>query len=137
MALRHLLPLALILASPAAGQSQRVYYYDCDLGGAPAQLVMEVTVQGSYGINSTIGGDITGVTPTGTSLYTAGTVTSQVAQYSFTGENTFADFLDHTTGERFRVQWQQDDARGGIWMIVNPFGGGGSTPYFCRLQGVQ
>ena len=75
--------------------------------------------------------DITGVIGTGSyTFYTAGEVISNTAYYTFTGENQFADFVDHTYNERFRVQWQE--VPNGLNMIVNPFGPGPATHY-CQL----
>ena len=127
--------LAGLLAAPATAQ-HRILTFNCDLGGAPAQMQMAVEYQQAFGLSTNQpSNSISGIFPTGVTVYTAGQVVSQVAQYTFRGENDFADFLDHTTGQTFRVQWVLDGANNGVWMKVNPFGG--TTTYFCALAGVQ
>lgn len=109
--------------------------YMCDLGGAPAQMLMAVEYQNAFNPLYNFKGNISGLFPAGVTIYTAGEVASQTARYSFRGENDFADFTDLTSGERFRVQWVLDAQRNGVWMKVNPFGG--TVTYFCALQGAQ
>lgn len=130
--------LAALLAATSAQAQQQTLSFTCDLGGMPAQMTMQMEFVSSSGITVGPGANpaITGVIPTGDyTIYTAGVVQSQTAQYSFRGENQFADFVGDT-GERFLVQWIQDPARGGIWMIVNPF----DSPerrgqHFCQMNG--
>lgn len=135
----RILPLAAVIcaaiAAPAAAQ-HRILTFQCNLDGAPAQMQMAVEYQQAFGFSTNQpSNSISGIFPTGVTVYTAGQVVSQVAQYTFRGENDFADFLDHTTGQSFRVQWVLDGQNNGVWMKVNPFGG--TTTYFCALTGVQ
>lgn len=106
------------------GASNRARFtYDCDLNGANGELSIDIEAIGSTGIvfGSGPNPDITGVIGTGDyTYYTAGSLTSATAYYTFTGENSFADFLDRNTLDRFRVQWNLVD--GGLIMVVNPFG---------------
>ncbi|WP_146348443.1 hypothetical protein [Falsiphaeobacter marinintestinus] len=131
-------PICLFLAAllpvlPAPALSQQVTLsYNCDFGGVAAQLVMAVEYQQAFNPLHNFQGHISGLFPAGITIYTAGQVTSPTAQYSFLGENDFADFTDLTTNERFRVQWVLDPQRNGIWMKVNPFGQ--TTTYFCAFQ---
>jgi hypothetical protein len=119
-------------ALPATAQTVTLNYA-CDLGGAPAQMLMAVEYQNAFNPLHNFQGNISGIFPAGVTIYTAGEVASSNARYSFRGENDFADFTDMITGERFRVQWVLDAQRNGVWMKVNPFGG--TVTYFCALQG--
>ncbi|GEM_PF-3328425 len=117
----------------AARSNTAHFVFDCDLNGANGQLDMDVEIVSDYGI--TWGGgsnpDITGVIGTGSyTLYTYGQLVSNTAYYTFTGENNFADFVDHYYNERFRVQWQE--TQDSLIMIVNPFGPG-PTQHSCQL----
>ncbi len=125
--------LALITATAAQAQEVRVNFL-CDLGGAPAQMAMFVHYQNAFGISVGPTRQISGVFPTGVNVYTAGQVSSHAATYTFRGENQFADFVDHTTGQRFRVEWVLDAGRNGVWMRVNPFGD--TATYFCAYKGL-
>ncbi len=127
---------ATLLASAGAARAQDVVLsLVCDLGGAPAQMTMAVQYQNAYGLSTTQRGNISGIFPVGVTVYTAGEVVSSTAQYSFRGENEFADFTTIGTYERFRVKWILDPQRNGIWMVVNPFGG--ATSHFCAYQGAR
>lgn len=113
---------AAVFAASSAQAQQQTLSFTCDLGGVPAQMTMQLEFVSNSGITVSPGANpaITGVIPMGDyTIYTAGVVQSPTAQYSFRGENQFADFVGNT-GERFLVQWIQDPGRGGIWMIVNP-----------------
>lgn len=123
--------LALAAAAPAAAR-QATLRYTCDLHGGAAEMQMVVEYVAAFDPLFNYQGNITGLFPAGVTIYTAGTVQSPTAAYSFRGENDFADFTDHITGARFRVQWMLDGPRNGVWMRVNPFGG--TTVYFCALQ---
>lgn len=109
---------AAISWSSAASAAPVRITYQCNLGGQAAVLTADVegiatggTVPGRPGLAPII---------TGQNLYYAGTLVSQSARYSFRGENGFADFVDLTTNERFRVQFiAQGDY---LVMIANPFG---------------
>ena len=100
-------------------------------------LTMDVEVIGSSGIVWGPGNrpDIRGVIGTGDyTIYTAGTLTSPTANYSFRGENAFADFTEASSFERFRVKWELTQT--GLRMIVNPFGQGPVT-YDCVLKNAE
>ena len=118
-----------VLASPAHAQRTAVLSFTCDLGGAPAQLTMQVEV--------VIGGggflDRPGVVIPGEEVnyFYQGTLISATGRYSFHGENDFADFVDHLTNDRFRVQFI---ARGQqLLMIINPQGPG-PAQHLCQLS---
>jgi len=125
--------LSLTAATSADAQEVRVNFL-CDLNGAPAPMAMFVHYQTAFGVSVGPTRQISGVFPTGVNVYTAGQVASQTATYTFRGEHSFADLVDHTTGQQFRVQWVFDAARNGVWMKVNPYGG--TTTYFCSFQGM-
>ncbi len=114
---------ALLLALPLSARAQDVTLsLICDLGGAPAQMTLQVQYQQAFDYSTGFRGNISGIFPVGVTVYTAGQIVSQVAGYTFTGENDFADFTTMGTYERFRVKWVLDQQRNGLWMIVNPFG---------------
>lgn len=116
-----------------AGNQAR-FLFDCDLNGANGELRMDVEAVGGSGAVWGPGAnpEITAVIDTGdVTLYTSGELISNAAYYTFTGENQFADFTDHTFNERFRVQWQETD--NGLNMIVNPFGPG-PAQHGCTLS---
>ncbi|MFQ5622374.1 MAG: hypothetical protein ACE5FS_03160 [Paracoccaceae bacterium] len=127
--------LAFVVAAGAARAQDVVLSLVCDLGGQPAQMTLAVQYQQAFDYSTNFKGNISGIFPVGVTIYTAGQVVSQVAGYTFRGENEFADFTGVGTGERFRVRWVLDGQRNGLWMIVNPFGG--ATRHFCALQGAQ
>jgi hypothetical protein len=125
---------------PTAGAAQNLMLeYRCDLGGAPARMVMQVQYVNSSGLSIRQGAvpSISGVFPTGVLVYTSGEMRSAVAGYSFVGENQFADFTTLGTNERFRVQWVLDPANNGLWMVINPFAGAGAQRHFCALVRAQ
>ncbi len=133
---RFALGLAILLISIGHARAQDVVLsFICDLGGMPAEMTMGVEYQNAFGLSSNPGGDISGIFPVGVTVYTAGQVVSQVAAYSFRGENEYADFTAIGAHERFRVRWVMDQQRNGIWMIVNPFGG--ATQHFCSFVGAR
>ncbi len=75
---------------------------------------------------------ITGVIGNGSFIYyTAGTVASSTAQYSFRGENQYADFTMLNGNDRFTVEWIVTAP--GLTIRVNPFGPG-PTQYDCALR---
>lgn len=118
-----------LLAAPAHAERNAVLHYTCNLNGAPGQLTMQVQAVTSGGAVTDPSGYITGVIPTGVIYFLQGTLTSATGLYSFHGENQFADFLDHLTNDRFRVQMI---ARGQqLLMIINPHGPG-PTQHLCQ-----
>ena len=134
--MRHFIRAAVLALLPISAQAQQVTLgFQCDLGGAPAQMVMAVQYQQAFNPLHNFKGQISGIFPAGVTVYTAGQVQSANAYYTFRGENDFADFTDGYTNDRFRVKWTLDAARNGVWMTVNPFGG--AVTYFCALTGAQ
>jgi len=116
-----------------AGSNRARFTFDVDLQGVPGTLVMEVEVINQagaiWGPGSTP--QITAVISAGTFIiFTAGELTSSVANYIFTGENNFADFTEPATSATFRVQWIETAQ--GMTMVVNPFGPG-PVSYACVL----
>lgn len=121
----------------ANSSNQARFFFDCDLQGLNAEMIMDVEVISSSGITWGSGPnpDITGVISTGDYIiYTSGSLQSSTAAYIFTGENQFADFTEQSTFERFRVQWVEQS--NGLTMIVNPFGQG-PAQHFCELTGSE
>lgn len=99
------------------------FEFICDLNGVDAILTMDVDVVSDSGIVFGPGSspDITGVVATGdVTYYTEGSVVSPYTSYAFTGENSYADFYNENTYERFRVQWLSDSEN--LIMLINPFG---------------
>ncbi len=123
--------ILLVIPSSALGQDS-VLSFECDLAGTPAQMTMAVEYINSHGITATSNGDISGVFPTGVSVYTSGQVIAENARYSFQGENQFADFSAMNWHERFRVEWHIDATRNGVWLAVNPFED--TTYHFCSFK---
>lgn len=133
------LALALLTAlSPAALAAQNAterQVYICDLNGMPGQLTVDVEVVGNSGIAWGAGPNpLPTPVPTGdVTIYTAGELRSGAAYYTFRGENAYADWVDHMTNQRFRVEWQpQPD--GSLILVINPFGPGPSRHY-CQRAG--
>lgn len=109
------------------------FYLDCDLQGLTGKMVVDIEIISSSGITWGPGPNpqISGVIATGEyTIYTEGELNSPTANYTFAGENQFADFTEVNTFERFRVQWVEET--NGLTMIVNPFGPG-PTQYYCEL----
>ena len=123
--------LLLCLSSPARAQSVTLSL-TCDLGGAPAQMLLEVHYQQAFDYSTNYRGNISGLFPIGVSIYTAGQVVSGQAGYSFIGQNEFAEFPTIGSMEQFRVKWVLDPQRNGLWMIVNPFGD--PRQHFCQFH---
>lgn len=94
-------------------------------------MTMAVQYQQAFGRRADQRGNISGIFPAGVTVYTS----SQVAGYTFRGENQFADFTAMDGYERFRVHWVLSPRRNGLWMIINPFGG--ATRHFCQLQSTR
>lgn len=121
-----------LLAAPAYAGRTAVLNFTCDLGGAPAQLTMQVEIVASGGFLPDGSGGGT-VVPLGeVTYYTQGTLTSATGRYSFHGENEFADFVDQLTNDRFRVRMIADGQQ--LMLIINPEGPG-PRPHLCRLSG--
>lgn len=114
-------------------RTEAEFTFNCDLNGQNGRMLMQVEVVANTGITWGSGSnpDITGVISTGDyTLFTTGSVTSDAAYYTFTGENNFADFVDQTFNQRFLVEWRE--INNGLLMVVNPFGPG-PTSHTCIL----
>lgn len=121
-------------ADPAVVLAQardiRVVHYTCNLDGAPARLVAQVETVRPASVFIGPGGQFGGTIDTGdVNYYYQGTLTSANALYTFTGENQFADFVDQSNNERFRVQFIVQGQQ--LRMIANPFGPG-PRQYLCQ-----
>ena len=107
---------------------------DCNIGGLNAVMTMQVEAVSSSGAVWGPGPtpQITGVIGSGSVIYyTAGTLASATAQYSFQGQNQYADFTMLNGNDRFRVEWIVTAT--GLIIRVNPFGPG-PTQYDCALR---
>ena len=110
------------------------FVFDCDIGGLNAVMTMQVEAVSSSGAVWGPGPtpQITGVIGTGSFIYyTAGTLASPTAQYSFQGTNQYADFTLLNGNDRFTVEWIVTAQ--GLTIRVNPFGPG-PTQYDCVLR---
>jgi len=118
----------------ASGSNAAEFVLDCNIGGLNAVMTMQVEAVSSSGAVWGPGPtpQITGVIGNGSFIYyTAGTVTSPTAQYSFRGENQYADFTMLNGNDRFTVEWIVTAP--GLTIRVNPFGPG-PTQYDCVLR---
>ena len=117
-----------------ANSNQARFTFDCNLGGIPGDLTLDVEAVGDTGVTFGPGPnpDITGVIPTGDFIYfTTGTLVLPDRTYGISGENFFADLFSDIPGDRLVVEWQPFD--GGLTMIWDWFGA--ATPYPCQLTG--
>jgi hypothetical protein len=115
---------------PAQARETTVVRYDCNLDGAPAQLVAQVETVRPAGVFMGSDGRFGGAIDSGeVNYYYQGTLSSASARYSFTGENQFADFVDMTNNERFRVQFVVQGQQ--LLLIANPHGPG-PRQYLCQ-----
>ncbi|MEL7367837.1 MAG: hypothetical protein AAFN74_02910 [Myxococcota bacterium] len=108
---------------PSSLSSSARFTYDCDLFGLVGKLTINVEAINAAGVVFGPGPtpDITAVIATGdVTLRTAGDLRSDVAYYTFTGRDSFADFTEASTFERFRVQWIVNGTQ--LTMVINPFG---------------
>jgi len=119
---------------PAPSSNAAEFVFDCDIGGVNAVMTMQVDAVSSSGAIWGPGPtpQITGVIGNGSFIYyTAGTLVSTTAQYSFRGENQYADFTMLNGNDRFTVEWIVTAP--GLTIRVNPFGPG-PTQYDCVLR---
>lgn len=119
-----------------ATSSRANFTFNCDLNGLNAALSIDVEAVGQTGIVWGGGSSpsITGVIGTGGfTYYTAGSLQSPTASYSFTGTSEFADFVNLSTLATFRVRW--NIISGGLVMEINPFGG--TTFHTCAQTGAS
>jgi len=117
-----------------AGSSRAEFVLDCNIGGLNAVMTMQVEAVSSSGAVWGPGPtpQITGVIGSGSVIYyTAGTLASSTAQYSFQGQNQYADFTMLNGNDRFLVEWIVTAT--GLTLRVNPFGPG-PTQYDCALR---
>ncbi len=124
--------LACCTLAATTTRAQNVYTWVCNIEGAAAQLTAQVEAVNSAGVFIDPGGMFAGSIPLDQVIYYyQGSLVSQTGQYSFVGENEFADFTDLYTNQRFRVQMivQGRD----LLMIVNPFGPQ-PVQYFCQMR---
>ena len=116
------------------GSNTAEFVFDCNIGGLNAVMTMQVEAVASSGAVWGPGPapQITGVIGNGSFIYyTAGSVASSTAQYSFRGENQYADFTMLNGNDRFTVEWIVTAP--GLTIRVNPFGPG-PTQYDCVLR---
>jgi PQQ-dependent catabolism-associated CXXCW motif protein len=122
------------LAGPIYAQRPTITVtFNCNLEGAPARLtaqVQAVTPAGVW-IDPDLG-KFAGAISTGeVNYYYGGSLVSATARYSFTGTNSYADFVDLIKNERFRVQMILQVPQ--LLMVVNPQGPG-PVQYLCQLS---
>ena len=116
------------------GSNRARFELDCNLGGVPGDLTLEVEAIGDTGITWGPGPnpDITGVIPTGDFIYyTSGTLALPDRTYGINGENYFAELWSNIPGDRLTVEWQFQPT--GLTMIWDWFNS--ATPYPCTLVG--
>ena len=116
------------------GSNTAEFVFDCNIGGLNAVMTMQVEAVSSSGAVWGAGPtpQITGVIGNGSFIYyTAGNLASPTAQYSFHGENQYADFTMLNGNDRFTVEWIVTAP--GLTIRVNPFGPG-PTEYDCALR---
>jgi hypothetical protein len=119
---------------PGGRSTAAEFVLDCNIGGLNAVMTMQVEAVSSSGAVWGPGPtpQITGVIGNGSfTYYTAGTLASTTAQYSFRGENQYADFTMLNGNDRFLVEWIVTAT--GLTIRVNPFGPG-PTQYDCVLR---
>ncbi len=125
-----LLLASAIACSPPAAAAKTRLQYQCNLDGQAAVLTADVegiqsggTVPGRPGLAPII---------TGQTIYYAGQLVSQSARYSFVGENDYAEFVDQSNNQRFRVQFVMSG--NSLLLIANPHGPQ-PTRYMCQRTG--
>jgi len=120
-------------AVPAQAQRVAVVQLVCNIEGAPAQLTARVQAVTGAGVFVDASGLFAGSIATGdVNYFYEGSLTSATGRYSFTGTNQFADFVDLTTNDRFRVQMVPQGAQ--LVLIINPQGPG-PVRYLCQQGG--
>ena len=126
MTIRTTLLVALCALAAPANAGKATYHFNCQAGEISARMVMHVERYRTHGVTygPGVNPDITAVIPDGgETIWTEGTVTSSQGSFAFSGQNQYADFYNTAGGGRFLVQWVLDEARDGLWAIVNPLGG--------------
>jgi PQQ-dependent catabolism-associated CXXCW motif protein len=122
----------LCFALPAQAQRVTTVNYTCNIEGAPGQLTARVQAVNGAGVYIDASGFFAGSVPTGeVNFFYEGSLTSVGGRYSFTGTNQYADFVDLTTNDRFRVQMIPQGTQ--LLMIINPQGPG-PVRYVCQQQ---
>ena len=120
--------------SGGAGSNKARFTFDCNIGGFPGALTLDVEAIGQSGITWGPGPNpqITGVIGTGEyTLYTTGTLSLPDRTYSISGENAFAELWSNIPGDRLTVEWQPS----GDTLVVIWDWFGAATPYLCDLTG--
>ena len=122
-------------AAPALAQQTASFTYACNVEGALAQLTTRVQAVSSTGVFLDPAGMFAGAAATGdVNFFYEGELVSNVAHYTFSGTNQYADFLDANNRERFRVQMIVEGQT--LRMIINPQGPG-PVQYLCQMTGRQ
>jgi hypothetical protein len=126
------LMIAICVSSPALAQKRAAAFtWTCNLEGAPARLVAQVEAITPAGVYVDAAGLFAGSISTGeVNYYYQGTLDSETAHYSFTGENAYANFTDLVRNERFLVQFVLQGQV--LLLIANPLGPG-PTQYACQM----
>ena len=123
----------LCFAVPAQAQRVAIVDYVCNVEGAQAQLTAKVQAVNGAGVFVDASGLFAGSVSTGeVNFFYEGALTSATGRYSFTGTNQFADFVDLTTNDRFRVQMIPQGTQ--LLLIINPQGPG-PVRYMCQQRG--
>lgn len=104
--------LALTITGTAAAQSSQRMQFRCNLHGAWATLNLTLQQHRPRGV-----------------VFTAGSLTSSAAAYSFTGQNRYALFTNLRRHERFRVRF--DMMGNNLRITANPHGRGPRS-YMCQ-----
>ena len=113
-------------------RAQNVYSWICNIEGAPAELTAQVEAVNSAGVYMDPNGLFAGsVSLDQVIYYYQGSLVSQTGQYSFVGENEYADFTDLYTNQRFRVRMIVQGRE--LLMVVNPFGAQ-PAQYLCQMR---
>ena len=120
---RFLMMSVLLCGSLAANVAlANTYRFTCNLNGKPATMISQLNMYPDG-----MGGFIT---------RTAGEIRGQNVYYTYVGQGEFADIVDHTTNQRFRIRFEL--APGGVFIVANPFESGhgyeGSGRYWCQAM---
>lgn len=120
--------------SDGSGSNKARFTFDCNIGGFPGALTLDVEAVGQSGITWGPGPNpsITGVIGTGEyTFYTTGTLNLPDRTYSISGENSFAELWSEIPGDRLTVEWQPSDST----MIIVWDWFGAAALYPCDLTG--
>ncbi|MEM7124330.1 MAG: hypothetical protein AAF563_23840 [Pseudomonadota bacterium] len=127
-----LVVFAISILAASTTRAQNVYSWICNIEGAPAELTAQVEAVNSAGVYMDPNGLFAGsVSLDQVIYYYQGSLVSQTGQYSFVGENEYADFTDLYTNQRFRVRMIVQGRE--LLMVVNPFGPQ-PAQYLCQMR---